>query len=78
MRNHEKRVSAGDFVRNGPMFVIIQPNPLKLRFTVPEKDVEGSKQIKKLCLEWMALRRLNLRKSEYCFPTLKKRQERFR
>jgi len=36
----EKRVSAGDFVRNGtPMFVIIQPNPLKLRFTVPEKDV---------------------------------------
>lgn len=36
----EKRVSAGDFVRNGaPLFVIIQPNPLKLRFTVPEKDV---------------------------------------
>lgn len=36
----EKRVSAGDFVRNGtPLFIIIQPNPLKLRFTVPEKDV---------------------------------------
>ncbi len=36
----EKRVSAGDFVKNGtPLFVIIQPNPLKLRFTVPEKDV---------------------------------------
>lgn len=36
----EKRVSVGDFVKNGtPLFVIIQPNPLKLRFTVPEKDV---------------------------------------
>jgi membrane fusion protein (multidrug efflux system) len=36
----EKRVSAGDFVKNGtPLFVIIQSNPLKLRFTVPEKDV---------------------------------------
>jgi len=36
----EKRVSAGDFVKNGtPLFVIIQPNPLKLRFTIPEKDV---------------------------------------
>lgn len=36
----EKRVSAGDFVKNGtPLFVIIQPNPLKLRFTVPEKEV---------------------------------------
>jgi len=36
----EKRVSVGDFVKNGtPLFVIIQPNPIKLRFTVPEKDV---------------------------------------
>jgi len=36
----EKKVSVGDFVKNGtPLFVIIQPNPLKLRFTVPEKDV---------------------------------------
>jgi RND family efflux transporter MFP subunit len=36
----EKRVSAGDFVKNGtPLFIIIQPNPIKLRFTVPEKDV---------------------------------------
>lgn len=36
----EKRVSAGDFVKNGtPLFVIIQPNPIKLRFTVPEKEV---------------------------------------
>ncbi|OPY69046.1 MAG: Multidrug resistance protein MdtE precursor [Syntrophorhabdus sp. PtaU1.Bin002] len=36
----EKKVSAGDFVKNGTsLFVIIQPNPLKLRFTVPEKDV---------------------------------------
>jgi RND family efflux transporter MFP subunit len=36
----EKRVSTGDFVKNGtPLFVIIQPNPIKLRFTVPEKEV---------------------------------------
>jgi RND family efflux transporter MFP subunit len=36
----EKRVSAGDFVKNGTsLFVIIQPNPIKLRFTIPEKDV---------------------------------------
>jgi RND family efflux transporter MFP subunit len=36
----EKKVSAGDFVKNGTqLFVIIQPNPLKLHFAVPEKDV---------------------------------------
>ena len=36
----EKKVSAGDFVKNGtPLLVIIQPNPIKLLFTVPEKDV---------------------------------------
>lgn len=36
----EKKVSTGDFVKNGtPLFVIIQPNPIKLLFTVPEKDV---------------------------------------
>jgi RND family efflux transporter MFP subunit len=36
----EKRVSAGDFVKNGtPLFIIIQTNPIKLRFTVPEKDI---------------------------------------
>jgi len=35
----EKRVSAGDYVRNGSnLFVIIQNNPLKLAFTVNEKD----------------------------------------
>jgi len=36
----EKKVSAGDYARNGAnMFVIIQNNPLKLNFTVTEKDV---------------------------------------
>jgi membrane fusion protein, multidrug efflux system len=36
----EKKVSAGDFVKIGtPLFVLIQSNPIKLRFTVPEKDV---------------------------------------
>lgn len=48
----EKRVSAGDFVRNGtPMFVIIQPNPLKLRFTVPEKDVRRLKTNQEVMLK---------------------------
>jgi len=36
----EKRVSAGDFVRNGtPLFTIIRIDPLKLRFTVSEKEI---------------------------------------
>jgi membrane fusion protein, multidrug efflux system len=36
----EKKVSVGDFVKNGtPLFCIIQTNPLKLNFAVPEKDV---------------------------------------
>jgi len=35
----EKKVSAGDYVKNGtPLFVIIQDNPIKLNFTVSEKD----------------------------------------
>lgn len=36
----EKKGSAGDYVRNGTnMFVIVQTNPIKLNFTVTEKDV---------------------------------------
>lgn len=36
----EKRVTAGDYVRNGsPLVVLIQTNPLKLGFTISEKDV---------------------------------------
>lgn len=36
----EKKVSAGDYVKNGiNLFVIIQNHPLKLNFTVIEKDV---------------------------------------
>lgn len=39
-RVKEKKVSVGDFVKNGTqMLILIQPNPLKLRFTVPEKDI---------------------------------------
>ena len=35
-----KKVSAGDYVKNGTnLFAIIQNNPLKLNFTVTEKDV---------------------------------------
>lgn len=48
----EKRVSAGDFVKNGtPLFVIIQPNPIKLRFTVPEKDVGRLKMSQEVILK---------------------------
>ena len=48
----EKRVSAGDFVKNGtPLFVIIQPNPIKLRFTVPEKDVGRLKMHQEVILK---------------------------
>ncbi|MDI6891036.1 MAG: efflux RND transporter periplasmic adaptor subunit [Thermodesulfovibrionales bacterium] len=36
----ERKVSTGDYVKNGTnLFVIIQNNPLKLNFTVTEKDV---------------------------------------
>ncbi|MEW6326569.1 MAG: efflux RND transporter periplasmic adaptor subunit [Thermodesulfobacteriota bacterium] len=36
----EKKVSAGDYVKNGTnLFIIIQNHPLKLNFTVIEKDV---------------------------------------
>ncbi|MBM4140869.1 MAG: efflux RND transporter periplasmic adaptor subunit [Nitrospira sp.] len=35
-----RKVSAGDYVKNGTnLFVLIQNNPLKLNFTVTEKDV---------------------------------------
>jgi membrane fusion protein (multidrug efflux system) len=36
----EKKVTAGDYVRNGtPLLWIIQSDPIKLSFTVPEKEV---------------------------------------
>jgi membrane fusion protein (multidrug efflux system) len=36
----DKKVSVGDFVRNGmPLLQIIKINPLKLSFTIPEKDI---------------------------------------
>jgi len=35
-----RKVSAGDYVKNGTnLFIVIQNNPLKLNFTVTEKDV---------------------------------------
>ena len=40
----EKRVSVGDYVRNGtPLFQLIKIKPLKLSFTVSEKEVAGLK-----------------------------------
>ncbi len=40
----EKRVSVGDYVRNGtPLLQLIKVNPLKLSFTISEKDVAGLK-----------------------------------
>jgi RND family efflux transporter MFP subunit len=48
----EKRVSTGDFVKNGTsLFVIIQSNPIKLRFTVPEKDVGRLKMNQEVTLK---------------------------
>ncbi|HBL23327.1 MAG TPA: hypothetical protein DDZ40_04345 [Deltaproteobacteria bacterium] len=39
-RVKEKKVAVGDFVKNGtPMVILIQPDPLKLRFSVPERDI---------------------------------------
>lgn len=36
----EKKVTAGNYARNGsPLFVVIKNNPLKLIFTVSEKDI---------------------------------------
>jgi RND family efflux transporter MFP subunit len=36
----EKKIERGNYVKNGtPLFTIIQTNPLKLNFTVTEKDV---------------------------------------
>jgi RND family efflux transporter MFP subunit len=35
----EKKVSVGDFVKNGtPLLVLIQPDPIKLKFSVPERE----------------------------------------
>ena len=40
----EKRVSVGDYVRNGtPLFQLIKINPLKLNFTISEKDAASIK-----------------------------------
>jgi membrane fusion protein (multidrug efflux system) len=40
----EKKVSVGDYVRNGtPLFQLIKINPLKLSFTISEKDVAALK-----------------------------------
>ena len=40
----EKKVSVGDYVRNGtPLLQLIKVDPLKLNFTISEKDVAGLK-----------------------------------
>jgi len=40
----EKRVSVGDYVRNGtPLLQLVKTDPLKLSFTITEKDVAGLK-----------------------------------
>jgi membrane fusion protein, multidrug efflux system len=40
----EKRVSVGDYVRNGtPLFQLIKTDPVKLDFTISEKDIAGLK-----------------------------------
>ncbi|MCK7507101.1 MAG: efflux RND transporter periplasmic adaptor subunit [Desulfobacterales bacterium] len=40
----EKKVSVGDYVRNGsPLLQLIKIDPLKLNFTISEKDIAGLK-----------------------------------
>jgi RND family efflux transporter MFP subunit len=40
----EKKVSVGDYVRNGsPLFQLIKVDPLKLSFTISERDIAGLK-----------------------------------
>jgi RND family efflux transporter MFP subunit len=40
----EKKVSVGDYVRNGsPLFQLIKVDPLKLNFTISERDIAGLK-----------------------------------
>ncbi|MBF0330104.1 MAG: efflux RND transporter periplasmic adaptor subunit [Nitrospirae bacterium] len=52
----EKRSSKGDFVRSGsPMLVLIQANPLKLYFSVSEKDVSKIKTGQDISLKVDAL-----------------------
>jgi multidrug efflux pump subunit AcrA (membrane-fusion protein) len=47
-----KRVSKGEFVKNGnPLFTIIQSNPLKLRFTLSEKDMGKVKASQEVTLQ---------------------------
>ena len=47
-----KRVSKGEFVKNGnPLFTIIQSNPLKLRFTLSEKDMGKVKTSQEVTLQ---------------------------
>jgi len=47
-----KRVSKGEFVKNGnPLFTIIQSNPLKLRFTLSEKDMSKVKTSQEVTLQ---------------------------
>ena len=40
----EKKVSVGDYVRNGsPLFQLIKVDPLKINFTISERDIAGLK-----------------------------------
>lgn len=76
----EKKLSAGDFVRNGmPVFQVISTNPLKLSFTVAEKDVARLKKIRKFPSPWTPFRTKPLQEKSACStPTWRNAQGRCR
>lgn len=71
-RVKEKKVSPGDFVKTGtPLFILIQPNPLKVRFTVPERDVGKLKVGQDVTLKVDAFRDKEFKgKVSIVFPSL--------
>jgi len=74
-RVKEKKVSSGDFVKVGTsLFVLIQPNPLKVRFTVPEKDVGKLKVGQDVILKVDAFRDREFKgKVSIVFPSLEEK-----
>jgi RND family efflux transporter MFP subunit len=70
-----KKVSAGDYVKNGTnLFTIIQNNPLKLDFTVTEKDVGKLKKGQDVLLKVDAFPDKEFRgKVNIIYPSLEER-----
>ncbi|MFZ6016146.1 MAG: efflux RND transporter periplasmic adaptor subunit [Nitrospirota bacterium] len=71
----EKKVSTGDYVKNGTnLFVIIQNNPIKLNFTVTEKDVGKLKKGQDVIFKVDAFPRSEFKgKLSIIYPSLEER-----